>query len=482
MYIKRAALAAVGLFDEAQFGKGYGEENDFCQRAIRKGWRNVIAADIFVHHWGAASFRGEKAKRVQGALKALDRLHPNYQKDVAAFIDRDPLLEARSRLDRARLKRLSKKKNVLIVCHNRGGGAERHVQEDIQHLVREGYGVYLMRPKDGQPSHVVLRHPAAKPLPNLPSFDLANTEVMKAALNDLGITEIHTHGLVDFMPESPDHLIALIKNLGVRLEVNLHDYKVICPRINLVDGNGFYCGEPSDASCNRCLTEVGSDFQVTDIGAWRGMHRRALLAADQVLVPDQDAAERLDRYFPEVSFEVSPHEDIDPAQIRIQKPELAPNERLRVVVIGAIGKIKGFDVLLACARDARQRRLPLEFIVMGYSMNDRRLQEAGVRVTGRYLEESAQDTLSALAPHVAWLPSLWPETYSYTLSIALQGGLPVLAFDIGAISRRIRECDPDADRHLFPLQLTKRPEHMNDQFVDLRSMYLELRMDSANVA
>ena len=194
------------------------------------------------------------------------------------------------------------------------------------------------------------------------------------------------------------------------------------------------------------------------------MHKRALMAADQVLVPDRDAADRLGRYFPEVAFEVSPHEGIDLGQISTRTPELAPHEKLRIVVIGAIGKIKGFEVLLACARNARQQRLPIEFIVMGYSMNDRLLQEAGVRVTGRYLEENAQDTLEGLSPHVVWLPSVWPETYSYTLSMALQAALPVAAFDIGAIARRLRECD--LGEGLLPLSMALRPETINDSFLE----------------
>ena len=472
MYLKRAALTDVGQFDEASFGRGYGEENDFCQRAIRKGWRNVIAADVFVHHWGSASFQGQKAKRIQAALKTLDRMHPKYQRDVATFIDRDPLGEMRRRLDMARLTRLRRDKNTLIVCHNRGGGAERKVQEEIQRFNREGHGVFLLRPKAGQPSHVVFRHSAAKPLPNLPSCMLADTAGMTKVLKNLGITDIHTHSLVDFETEAPDHLRALTESLDVRWAANLHDYKVICPRINLADANGFYCGEPTETACNKCLAEVGSDFKVTDIGAWRAMHKRALMAADQVLVPDRDAAERLGRYFPDVTFEVSPHEDIGPSQIPVRIPELAPHEKLRIMVIGAIGKIKGFEVLLACARDARQRRLPIEFILMGYSMNDRLLQEAGVRVTGRYLEENAQSTLEGLSPHVAWLPSVWPETYSYTLSIALQAGLPVAAFDIGAMARRIGECDPKAGHRILPLSLTKRPAQLNDCFTDFRSSYL----------
>lgn len=43
MYISRSALDEVGPFDEAAFGRGYGEENDFCQRARRLGYSNRIA-------------------------------------------------------------------------------------------------------------------------------------------------------------------------------------------------------------------------------------------------------------------------------------------------------------------------------------------------------------------------------------------------------------------------------------------------------
>ena len=394
MYIKRTALSDVGTFDEREFGRGYGEENDFCQRAMSKGWRNIIAADVFVLHWGRTSFKGETSKRVKEALKTLDRLHPRYQRDVGVFIARDPLLKARQRLDLQRLIRLRQEKNILMVCHNRGGGSERHVQEDIQALTKKGYGVYLMRPMPGQLSHAVFSHFTATQLPNLPACALSDSAAMRKMFKDLGITEMHTHSLVDFVPDAPDHLCALVKAMGIRWEVNLHDYKVICPSINLADSSGLYCGEPSDSACNKCLREMGSDFSVTDIRAWRAMHRRVLRVADQVLVPDQDVASRLERYFPTVTFEVSPHEDLDLPRNPIRLPELGPGGKLRVVVIGAIGKIKGFEVLLSCAKNARQRRLPLEFILMGYSMNDRLLQEAGVKLTGQYLEKNAQNTLT----------------------------------------------------------------------------------------
>ena len=37
MYIRRSCLDEVGLFDAERFGRGYGEENDFCRRAAATG-------------------------------------------------------------------------------------------------------------------------------------------------------------------------------------------------------------------------------------------------------------------------------------------------------------------------------------------------------------------------------------------------------------------------------------------------------------
>ena len=78
MYVRRALLDAIGAFDMA-FGAGYGEENDFCLRAARAGWRNVLADDAFVVHTGGRSFAGQKdaARRRRNMALLLER-HPHY--------------------------------------------------------------------------------------------------------------------------------------------------------------------------------------------------------------------------------------------------------------------------------------------------------------------------------------------------------------------------------------------------------------------
>lgn len=95
MYVRRAALNAIGDFDAATFGRGYGEENDWCLRAAAHGWRNVLCDDAYVVHQGGASFGPLGEKPGGENLRRLVARYPRYNAMVAAFIERDPLAARR---------------------------------------------------------------------------------------------------------------------------------------------------------------------------------------------------------------------------------------------------------------------------------------------------------------------------------------------------------------------------------------------------
>jgi hypothetical protein len=92
----------VGLFDAERFGRGYGEENDFCMRAAKAGWRHVLAADVFVFHEGSVSFSGDKEALLQKSADALNAAHPDYPRLIADFIAKDPLAPLRGAIDARR--------------------------------------------------------------------------------------------------------------------------------------------------------------------------------------------------------------------------------------------------------------------------------------------------------------------------------------------------------------------------------------------
>jgi GT2 family glycosyltransferase/tetratricopeptide (TPR) repeat protein len=55
LLIRRQVVERVGLLDE-RFGVGCFEDDDYCVRALRAGFRAVIAQDAFVHHAGGRTF------------------------------------------------------------------------------------------------------------------------------------------------------------------------------------------------------------------------------------------------------------------------------------------------------------------------------------------------------------------------------------------------------------------------------------------
>lgn len=64
MLIKRELIARIGGFDQ-RFGLGNFEDDDFCLRSVLAGYRNVIAQDVFVYHFGSMTFKQKKNLRDQ---------------------------------------------------------------------------------------------------------------------------------------------------------------------------------------------------------------------------------------------------------------------------------------------------------------------------------------------------------------------------------------------------------------------------------
>lgn len=93
MYITRNSINKVGLFNYKDFGKGYGEENDFSMRAYKSGFSNILCDNLFIYHKGGQSFSKEvKSQREIDSVKTMTRIHPEYMVLVQKFVDENPLV------------------------------------------------------------------------------------------------------------------------------------------------------------------------------------------------------------------------------------------------------------------------------------------------------------------------------------------------------------------------------------------------------
>jgi GT2 family glycosyltransferase/glycosyltransferase involved in cell wall biosynthesis len=459
MFVRRTALREVGWLDDRRFGRGYGEENDLCQRLLRRGWSNVLACDVYVRHVGSVSFRSEASERTAKAMRTLAKLYPDYESQITRYIEADPAWKFRARLDLARLKRHCGQRNVLLVCHNRGGGTERHLLEQAQAMLGQGDGVFELRPSK-RSGCVALMHPGLYGLHNLAVTPLDPQHVLLEALETLQIHEIHLHHLIDFPPATGRILVEASRRLGIALRISVHDYYAVCPRVNFVSPDGQYCGEPEDPrTCDRCLARDAMGQEIGPILDWRRRSLRLLEAAQHVVVPSADVARRLAKLSPALKVQVEPHEEPPPARA-IPRPLIRQGETLRVLTIGAISRIKGYEILLGLAEAVRAQDAPVNLALLGYSADDTRLAAGGVEMLGRYFDNELQAKIAAYDPHVIFVPSIWPETYCYVLSSALASGRRVAVFDLGAQAERA--VTHDADHMVFPLELAWRPAELLD--------------------
>ena len=447
LYLRRDCLEETGLFREDCFAQGYGEENDLCLRARHLGWRSVAAMGVFVAHVGGQSFGAARHHLIRRNLVVLNRLHPGYDALIAAHIAADPLASARRRIDALRWAAgRSCAGAVILVTHGGGGGVDRVVTERSAAHMEAGLRPIVLRP--GVPGRSTCRvGTTGVPYPNLIYAVPGELPELARLLRPDRPRHLELHHLLGHSHD----VLGLRRTLRLPVDLFVHDYAWFCPRIALVSTGRRYCGEPDVAGCEACVADLGSKLE-EDIAVPALLARSAaeLASARQVIAPSMDAAARIRRHFPGTAPIVRGLES-DAAPPAAPMP---PGGVRRVCVVGAIGLEKGYEVLLACARDARARSLPMEFVIVGYTSDDKRMLDAGpVFITGEYAEADAAGLIQAQAAHLAFLPSVWPETWCFALSRAWEAGLAVAAFDLGAQAERIRRTGRG---WLLPLGLSAR--------------------------
>ena len=431
LYVRGDCLAEVGPFREDVFAQGYGEENDFCLRARHAGWRHVAAAGVFVGHVGGASFGGGRAHLMRRNGAVLERLHPGYGALVARHVTADPLGPARARMDAARWAAGRMRAGaVVMISHGGGGGVERVIAERAAAVRAQGRRAVVLRPA---PGGVRVEEWGGAAFPNLVFAMPDGLGALVRLLRGDRVRLVEVHHLLGHHHA----VVEVARRLKAELVSVVHDYARFCPRIALVSTERRYCGEPDVAGCEACVADLGSLLE--DDPPVRVLLDRSgaeLRGAGRVVAPSLDAAARIGRHFPGVRAEVEGWEDDGGL------PPVVPVVRravVRVVVVGAIGVEKGYEVLLGCVRDARARALPLEFVVVGYTADDERLMTAGPAfVTGEYAEADAAPLVRAQEGALALIPSVFPETWCFALTRAWEAGLAVAVFDLGAQAERVR--------------------------------------------
>jgi GT2 family glycosyltransferase len=432
MYLRRECLEAIGYFDEETFGRGYGEENDWCQRAERAGWRNYHLANCFVYHKGRVSFGDEHDPRVERAMQVLDKRYPDYHGKVQGHIAADPFRSQRTGALLA-LFAAQERPKVLSISHKLGGGAQQHVDELAALYRDEALFLQLTPERDGQ-SVTLSVFDGGRKLKDGLYFDVEREyQLLTGLLRELGVGRVHFHHTMGLHPR----LWLLAQELECGHDLTVHDYFLVNGNPTLTDEGARFVSEEAPDFDSRCAAHYPLPPGV-DAGQWRSNQKLLVESAERVIFPSRDCAERFRKFFRVQRSIVAWHPDYLLSQPYPQpRWRHSPDRPLRVLVVGAISREKGADLLEAVASALEGEGI--EFHLLGYAY---RALSGSVATHGPYDNRDAHELVASLAPDLIWYPALWPETYSYTLSIALHLGLPVVVPDIGAFAERV------AGRHL----------------------------------
>lgn len=138
--IRRGVIDSIGYMDEENFPIGYGEENDFCIRAMDAGFELAIADDVYVFHAKSKSFGHDRRKQLSAqGTETLKRKHTadKYNALVVRVKCTEAFDSARSRVKAAIEARstspsvdlMSMRILFLLPVKGGGGGAHSVVQE-----------------------------------------------------------------------------------------------------------------------------------------------------------------------------------------------------------------------------------------------------------------------------------------------------------------------------------------------------------------
>jgi glycosyltransferase involved in cell wall biosynthesis len=356
---------------------------------------------------------------------------------------------------------------ILHVLHGRRGGTDKYVRELVA-ATRDEYRHYLLVTSH---DHWQLFDMTGD-TPSTYDFRSHRADALGDWLGSLcsrlGVGLIHVHSLVD-----TGELPALLERTAVPYCYTVWDMHLPCPTVLLIDSAGVYCNATTDpATCNRCLAKF-DHLKHIEIVAWRGQFEAFLGRAARVFAPSRWAGETLAKYFPDLRFEFSPPRPVHAPDVHVFHPSHAfdlPDDGFRHVgVLGAVGPEKGARHVEALAQRIRDRRLPLRIVVVGYMDLMKRDQSADrvLTVHGHYDESEVTTLLDRYRVSMLVFPTIWPETFSYTLSEGWNAGRPALVPPVGALQERVIASGagwvmrgwPDTDATLDQLMELTAPEN-----------------------
>ena len=443
MYIKREALERVGLFDDVTFGKGYGEENDFSYRAMQHGYTHVLCDNTLIRHKGTQSFTAAKQELSNKNLQIIIDKYPQNFELTNNFCLQNPIQAVQNNVKYYINNKY--RKNILFVVHEFRsrdskllGGTVLHIYDLIDNL-REKMNIHVLYPENGiykissffDNSNAELILGKINSYENIQMYNYEYKKMLEQIFAFINIDFVHVHHMMHHYFD----LFDVVDSRNIPYALSLHDLYMICPLLTYAESvDNFNTSE--EFNFEGCLKELESS-KGNFVEDWKNKAYEVLKKAKKIVAPSNSPKGIFEEYYGDLNIDVIEH-----GVEKVEENYEAKNfkKRKNIAFIGGINKTKGLEFFKELVGEVNKKESKYTLHLFGTTSEDKYNQSNGNYVFhGKYNREDIIQLLKENNIHLVCLFSIWPETYSYTLTESLMAEIPVLVIDYGALSERTKK-------------------------------------------
>lgn len=413
------------------------DDSDISELIYSKGYINVISGNVYVH---------ESNKNTKLSIKKIDD-RPDVKLMNAAY----PISVLRYMASDALTKHPCVREIQpvqLHIMHSWGGGLHNWVRHycDGDKLRRnlvlksigdwDAFGKRLALFDHPDASEPIKYWDLRVPIQAIDIHNLEYREILKEVIDQFGVDVIWVSSLIGHSLD--------IFNTAVKTGFIYHDYLPFCPAINIYY-NGV-CNNCDSSRLDLCFenNEHNRFFKHHTARQWiaiRHQFSRVVLSNNiKLVVPLPSVKDHILTLQPELSsvkFTVIPHGHIENMGIISETKVSNDGDNFRIVVLGELTPHKGLALLKSVVN-----QLPSNMHV--YLLGCGHAGEAfkkynNITIFERYSHSELHNIITDINADIGLLLSIWPETFSYTLSELMAFRIPTVATRLGAFQDRITD-------------------------------------------
>lgn len=338
---------------------------------------------------------------------------------------------------------ISRKPIMIWFDHSLGGGTETYTVQQFKTLTRQYYILHV------QYFHTAQKFKIYSPNSKSGSPYWTNTiSELKNILSKIKISQIVVNNLVGYTDTL--EILKLISELkrdkDMWVSYRGHDFQSICPNFNLMNCDGAYCNLKYNNGCEECWkrTKLGNNdcehnilcSGATTIALWRkGFGDFFANTCDEMIVFSEIIKDIFIRVYPVLQNKttVIPHVVKQFPVVNVPK-----HDGINIACLGNINHNKGASIIREiCELLKSQKYTDVKLFVIGDLCDDNEKIPDNLHITGHYNPDDLPDIIQKNKIDIIFIPSICPETFSYTTSEAMSMGLPVACFNLGAPAERV---------------------------------------------